>query len=744
MMTMRVSWVRGALVAQLGLGLFVATARAQGPTASGQVEFGVRTLWNKWARASAKFSEYEAIPRGLFISQATVGLGWGATGYYVTLRAQDATERDQHVRLRGGRYGRWEFGLEFDRLPHAFSNTGRSIYTQTEPGVFRLPDDVQARLRVISTTDTDPTTAGVQPNLAQLQALVDGLARPVALSLRRERGAATFRYNPTPRWDLKLRYSEENQIGTRPFGATFSFNPAEQPEPIDYRTRQFQANLHWSDQNWTVQLGYAGSGFHNRVNAMVWDNPFRETNVAGSPAAGQTDMYPSNSTHQGTLTAAVGRLPLGSRVTVTAAYGVMLQDDSLLPFTINTAIVNVPALPAATASGELRTLLLSSTATSRPVRDLTLTFRYRTYQRDNRTPSLVFSDYVRTDQVLGGVARRNLPVGYTRQNAGVEAAWRVLEPVSVRAGYDWEGWDREHRETPSTSERTLGGAVDVNGGRGLLVRASFRRSDRTAHDYDALRVADEAFPNGEPGLGQLDALRKFDQASRERNRAELLARVSPLDNLDLSASYWLTDDVYNESAYGMLKSRSEGPAFEVTYSPTPRVTLFAEYARELNTLNMRSRQRTPASGTTPANDKPDNDWVSDVRDRANTYAVGLSGELLPARLRVDLSYSASDGTGLTRTRTPGTPDIVTTARDYPQTTSNIRTAHATFTYTLARQVDLRFEWRYYRYDEVDYALDPMTPFMGFYDGSSAATVWLGATRPGHRAHVATLSMAYRL
>jgi len=743
MVTMRVRWVRGALAAQLGLGLFVATAPAQA-TASGQIEFGVRTLWDKWARASSKFSEYEDIPRGLFISQATARWDWGATGSYVTLRAQDALEGDQQVRLRGGRYGRWEFGLEFDRVPHAFSNTGRSIYTQTAPGIFRLPDDVQARFRVISTTDTDPTTPGVQPNLAQLQALVDGLARPVPLSLRRQRGAATLRYNPTPRWDLRLRYSEENQRGTRPFGATFSFSPTEQPEPIDYRTRQLQANLQWSEKNWTVQLGYAGSGFHNRISALVWDNPFRETDVAGNPAAGRTDMYPSSRTHQGTLTAAVGRLPLRSRVTITAAYGVMLQDDSLLPFTINTAIANVPVLPAATASGELRTLLLSSTATSRPVRNLTLGFRYRTYQRDNRTPSLVFSDYVRTDQVLGGAARRNLPVGYTRQNAGLEATWRVLEPVSLRAGYDWEGWDREHRETPSGSERTLGGAVDVTPGYRLFVRASFRHSNRTAHDYSAHRVADEKFPNGEPGLAELDALRKFDEASRERNRAELIARVSPLDNLDLSANYSLTDDVYNESAYGMLKSRGAGSALEVTYSPTPRVTLFAEYAHELNTISMRSRQRTPASGTTPANDKPDNDWVSDVRDRNNTYAVGLSGELVPARLRADLSYSASDGNGLTRTRTPGTPDIVTTAEDYPQTTSNIRTARATFTYTLARQVDLRFEWRYYRYDEVDYALDPMAPFMGFYDGSSAATVWLGATRPGHRAHVATLSMAYRL
>jgi len=178
----------------------------------------------------------------------------------------------------------------------------------------------------------------------------------------------------------------------------------------------------------------------------------------------------------------------------------------------------------------------------------------------------------------------------------------------------------------------------------------------------AFRVAEEAFPDGEPGLGQLDVLRKFDQASRERTRSELLARVSPLDNLDLSASYSLTDDVYNEAGtYGMLKNRGAGPAFEVAYSPSPRFTLFGEYARELNTMSMLSRQRNPASGTAPANDKPDNDWATDVRDVANTYAVGLSGELLPGRLRAELSYSASDGNGLTQTRTPGTPDIVTTA-----------------------------------------------------------------------------------
>ncbi|MBI4519467.1 MAG: MtrB/PioB family decaheme-associated outer membrane protein [Gemmatimonadetes bacterium] len=730
-----------AVAALSGLALFAATARAQGPSPSGEVRFGGRQLFGD--RASSKFAEYQSIPDGWFLDRVDLRLDWGQTGHYLALRASDALEGDQQVRLRAGRAGRWELGLEFSKLPHAYSNTGRTLYTETAPGVFRLPDDVQAQLRTISTTDTDPTRSGVQPDLAKLQALVDGLARPLGLSSLREQFAASFRYSPAPRWDLRVRYSQENQRGRRPVGATFSFNATEQAEPLDYKTQQLQASLQWSANAWTVQLGYTGAILRNRVDVLLWDNPFRETDAAGASAAGRIDLYPDNTTHQGTLSAAVN-LPLRSRWTATAAYGVTLQDDSLLPFTTNSAVANVPVVPAATANGEMRTFVLGSTLTTRPVRDLSLTFRYRLYDRDNRTPSLLFSNYVRTDQVLGGAARRNLPIAYSRQTAGVEASWQILRPISLRGGYEWEDWDREHRDVLSTTEHTYSGAVDVTQGGWLLLRAAFRRSDRTAHDYEAHRVAEETFPEGEPGLGQLEGLRKFDLASRERDRAELIARVGAWDNLSVSASYTLTDDLYGESEYGLLTNRAGGPALELTYSPFSRLSLFAEYAREENRLSMRSRQRTPASSTTPANDKPDNDWVSDVRDLVNTYAAGLSGELLADRLGIDLSYSVSDGNGRTGTRTPGQPDLVTTAVDYPAIVSDLRLVCATVSYSFSQRVGLRFDYRYEKYDQIDFALDPMTPFMGNVDAGSALTTWLGATRPDYRAHLASLSLTYRL
>jgi len=728
------------LTALGGLALLSATASAQTVSPRGEIEFGTRQLFGDLA--SSKFLEYRSIPEGPFLNRLALGLDWPERGYYVSLSALDALEGDQSVRVGAGQHGRFAFTFDYGKTPHLFSTSTRTIYTETAPGVFALPNQVQSTLRTILTTDTDAATAGVQPDLASLEAIVEGLARPVAADLIREKGTASLRYTPAPAWDVQVQYSLENQRGARPFGATFSFSPSEQAEPIDYRTHDVRASVEWSAESWSVQAGYQGSIYRNEVDVLIFDNPFQPTDAAGNPSRGQIDLYPDNAAHQGTLSAAL-KLPLESRWTASAAYGVFSQNDAFQPFTINPAVANVPSLPATSADARIKTLLLNTAVTTRPVRPLTVTARYRRYDRNNETPSLDFANYVRTDQLLGGVVRRNLPIAYTRQDASVETSWRVVGPVAVRAGYNWEGWDREHRETIATDDHTLSGAVDVTHRGWLFLRAAFRRSDRTAHDYEAHRVADETFPAGEPGLGQLEELRKFDQADRERDRAELIARVSPGDQLSFSVTYSLTNDTYDKSEYGVLASKSWSPAVELSYSPVPRLSFFADYAHEHNSWSMRSRQRVPATATAPANDKPDNDWISDIESPVNTYGVGASGWLLPERLQLDLSYSFSDGNGRTATRTPGTPDLVTTAVDYPDIVSDLQSLNATLRYDLGPRVAVRFDYRFEEYNQEDFALDPMTSFMGNLEAISAGSVWLGATRPDFRAHISSLSLSYR-
>ncbi|MBI4539935.1 MAG: MtrB/PioB family decaheme-associated outer membrane protein [Gemmatimonadetes bacterium] len=719
-----------------GLVLFSATAAAQVPNRRGEVQFGSRQIYGEVG--SSKFLEYRSIPEGLFLSRFSMDLDWPDQGYYLSLWGRDPLEGDQTFRLAAGRSGRLAFTFNFDKTPHLFSTAGRSLYSRTGPGVFTIPDQIQNDLKTILATDTDRTLPGVQPDLAALRAVMEGVAQPVDLGLRREKGTASLRYTPTPGWDFQVQYSLENQRGARPFGATFSFNPAEQPEPIDYKTHEIRANVERSGNGWAIQLGYSGSLYRNEVDALVFDNPFQPIDQAGNPSRGRMDLYPDNAAHQGTVSAAVS-LPLQSRLTATAAYGVFSQNDPFVPFTINPTVANVPALPARSADAQIKTTLFNSSLTTRPVPGLSVSMRYRLYDRSNETPSLVFPGYVRTDQVLTAVARRNLPIAYSRQNASLDASWQILGPITVRGGYEWEGWEREFRESLTTDENTLSGAVDVTEGGWLFLRAAFRRSDRTVEDYHAEHVLHEAFPAGEPAgtLEPLEELRKFDQAARDRTRAELIARLTPGDKLSLSASYTLTDDDYHESEYGVSKNKGHGPAVELSYSLSPRLTVFAEYAREENTWNMRSRQRQPG------NDKLINDWLSDIRDRVDTYGAGLSGQLLPEKLALDLTYNLSDGTGQTNTWTPLKPDIVTTAANYPGIVSDQHVFNAALRYYFGPGLETRLDYRFEKYDQVDFALDRMTPFMGFVEAASAGTFWLGGIRPDYRAHVLSVSFGYR-
>lgn len=75
---------------------------------------------------------------------------------------------------------------------------------------------------------------------------------------------------------------------------------------------------------------------------------------------------------------------------------------------------------------------MNYTLASNPLPALSLTARYRSYDYNNDTPSLVFPNYVRTDQSLSGLARRNLPYAYSRQNLSLDAIWQFFQKHALK------------------------------------------------------------------------------------------------------------------------------------------------------------------------------------------------------------------------------------------------------------------------------------------------------------------------
>jgi MtrB/PioB family decaheme-associated outer membrane protein len=707
----------------------------------GEIEIGGSQLYGE--RGSSKFEEYREIPRGLFLDLLKLDVENKEQSRFYQFRAKDAVEEDQNYLLRLGGYGKYEVNLEWDQLPHVFSNTGRSLFGG-DPGNLTISSLIRTTLQTAA--------APAAPDTATIRTTVNENVRGIDLRLRRDTGRVGFRYTPTPGWDIRLGYSNEGREGSRPFGAnirtntTSAFNTVEIPEPIDYRTHDVGASAEYATDRWSVRLGYTGSIFTNDLSSFTWDNPFRTTDSATLGAArGRHSLPPDNMAHNVSLSGAVN-LPFASRFMGTISYGLMRQDESFLPHTIN-SLLAPSALPAGSLDGKIDTLLMDYVLNTRPHRDVSLTARYRYYRLDNDTPELTFLDYVQADRSVVGAGatvpdRRSLALEYTKHNAGLDVGWRPLSQISLKAGYGWERYDRKNRDANITDEHSGKAAVDLTPTDWLVLRASYLHARRRFDEYDHEKfVGEHTFPAGEPAgtLPQHSSLRKFDMADRDRNRVELLGQLTPLETLTFTATFGLGKDDFKDVGFGITDDENWSAAADIVYVPIPGLALFANYTREEFKSKLRSRQRGGTAGDTSAND-----WASDMKDIVDTVGAGLDLALIPKRLDLKLGYSYSTATGKVRARPLGTPTVVGfTAVDYPDTKSRLHQLEAALRYHLAANFSAKLSYIYERYLERDFATDVMQPYMVDLDSGASRSIFLGATQPNYEAHFVGLSFRFK-
>ena len=736
-------------------------AYAQGEQGErGRIEFGVRQIYGD--RQSAKFNEYRDLPKGFFIRHSE----WSFHNlldntFFFTAQTRYSRNQDQSYLFDLGRHRKYHLELLWDQTPHVFTNTAKSFFVETSPGVFTVPGAVRSFLQ------SNPPTA---TNVASLQAVLDS-AHLLDMSLRSDKGAGTFTFTPASDWTVQLGYSKEKKKGYRPFGTTInSFtSPIELPEPIDYRTHQVKTGAEYAIDRGGIQATYVGSIFNNEVSTLVWDNPFRTTDAfpAGG-SRGRLDLYPDNNAHRLRFAGALN-IPHSTRFMASIVPGWMRQNDPFLPFTINTAdpttatnpgpcpgkaLTDVGCLPGQSLGGSKQTLAMNYTLTSKAIRNFPLTFRYRSYDYNNNTPSITFSQYISTDGSLSSaiVPRRSLPYAYDRKTLGLDASWDFLKNSDVKFLYEWERMDREHREVEQSTEHSVGAAFDLNPLNWLLFKASYRHSQRDPEEYE---VNEESFPQGEgTALGELHSLRKLDQAERTRHRAEALLQLTPVDQFSFGASYGTTQDGYQKSGciwlgydqcYGLLKDISYNYTFELTYTPRSDLSLYAEYTREKYNYRQRSRQRTAT------NDNPNNDWETDRRDLVDVWATGVDASLLSDKVLFNAFWNLSAAKNRILTRAlgtsgaPGTPTFLpVTAQNYPDTSNRWHQLVTTLRFPLKGGFTPQLQYRYEKYDRVDFQLENVAQYPTL-DPSSATAIYLGvgADIPGYDAHIVEASLEYR-
>jgi len=727
---------RSALLALVFLWKPALYAQNEGPQ-NGILEIGARALAGD--RASSQFDEYRTLLPGFFVQRFIWNWpGNGGSKYFLTCQARsillrDAEGReDSDYRCTAGKYGKFRLDFKMNETPHVFTNTAETLFAESAPGVYTVP--ASTRLNLSSNPILLP------------QVLAAGL-QPFNTSLERKLFGGTFTYTPVENWAIQLQYSHEKKQGYRPLGTTTDLftNQLEMQEPIDYGVDEIKVGTEFSTTKGAFQADYSASFFSNNMKAIVWDNPFVETDSVGAAARGRMGLPPDNS-EQSLDFAGAYNLNSCTRVMASISPEWMRQNQAFLPETINAAIPNVPALPASSLNGRKTTLAMDYTLTSRPRSSVELTARYRSYDYSNDTPSLFFSSYVATDASLEGLARKSLPYGYNSQHLELDASWEFWKGQTFKLGYDWEELDRQHRDVGQSVENSGSASLDLNPKKWINLKSSYKHADRAPKLYE---LNTESYPTGcgptcLAGDPQLTLMMRFDEAARNRDQADALLEVDPTDRLTFSASFGTLQDRYQDTVYGLNRSKYGSYGADLSYQLTSGISIFGEYAHEQDRYDQTSRQRSSPLELPSLNI---NDWQSNISDLIHTMGGGIEGKWSRPDITLDAFYGLSIAKGNIATSAlypAATPGFhVTTAQDYPETGERFHQLTVTAKRHLGPNASAKLEYRYEHYSNVDFQTEVMSPYMVPLDPSTSTSIFLGARIPGYNVHIVSAALEYR-
>ena len=659
-------------------GLFVITiasvARAQ---AGGQTEpqvgsFDVGGRVSDVEGDDARFQRYRDLRDGAFLENFKYRRETDA--WLFTSDFAHVGYRDQRYDGSFNRFGKVKAWFQWDQIPLFYSSVTQTPYLESSPGVLELTDETQ---------------------LASSLAIVVGTAFPIELRQRRDIARFGVLVTPTPHMDLLLNVASTRRDGHMPWSATFGFgNAVEVAAPLDQRTTDLNLAAEWGIDRGSVRVQYDGSWFNNNVQTLVWDNPLRLTDspTAGS-SRGRLALAPNSTMNAVSVTGAL-RLPARSRATAYVSLGAWNQDQDLLPFTINSAILPI-RLDRPTAQAEARISAINLNFTSRPADRLWLNVRYRRYDFDNQTPAFHVTSSVAYDQTLQtSLLTATEPFGYVRNWVDGDASYDLTSFAALRVGYGLEDVDRSFRLFETTKEHTFRASIDSTGNHIVTLRGVYEHSTRTGAGLDE-EVLDD--------IGEQISLRQFDISNRTRNRFSTILQVMPIAQLGLNATIGLGKDDRPDADFGLQEAQTRFYSVGLDAAPSDTVSASLTWGFDKYTSLQRSRQANPGVQF----DDPTRDWSTDGLDRVQYVSASLDLRKAIPKTDVQFGYDFNRSTGRYVYLLPSNSTL-TTPQQLPDVLNEIHRVTAGGKYFFARRLAAGITYWYDKYRVEDFALGPQT------------------------------------
>ncbi|MFQ5790124.1 MAG: MtrB/PioB family outer membrane beta-barrel protein [Acidobacteriota bacterium] len=732
---------------------------------------------------SAKFELNRDVPSGFVLERFLWSFSSEDGKSFVQARSRDAVQEDQLFSVRAGFANKVNLRVDWTRSPHRYGDRAVFVPGRVSASAYRFNDFSQQQLE-------DPDGNGVPFYLepggvggdnalaANLMNQVLGGQNTFSLSTERETGSFALSITPSPEFNVNVDFSREWRDGLRAAGSgtyqritdingdgrtdfdyLFSLRGMEVPATVDYVTTRVSADANYSNGRWFGQAGVSLSSFDNDVLGITYDNPFWFTDTLATSGVrrglwneGRMSLPPSNDAWNLSFTGGVA-LEGNTQITATVSRGQLSQNDPFLPVTTNTALIGTvdvngdgvidPAddptvastLPRRSLDATVDTTVLGLRITSRPSRRVRLTGRFRLYDYDSGyDPFLVpyRAEYVesRLKPDFHGASLLHVPIDFRRTRFGADAELKASDtfkivPFAERVLFDRDqyvdrdggAFDRDagFRAVPRTTENRFGVGLLFSPARDFGGRLTYRRADR---DFEG------AYQVG--FSGELEEMRQFDVAKRERNTVDLQLDFLASRPASFSVGFRLSDDDYPDSVYGRQSGKEQGVNFNVNYGAGEKVNFFA--FAEWSRMEIDSHLRTKCKNCKPPPGfdfkkpwgVPNFDWFSDYTD--TTTAIGGGAVVGPDSGRYSLELQANYVLGnvgqLTRNpappldlANPGNPVAqVALGVDFPDQESELFTGEVRFTRRLNDQVSLGLGYLVEVFNLSDFMWDPMQPY----------------------------------
>lgn len=590
--------------------------------------------------ASSKFEEYRQVPKGP--SMPTFSFMGSQDGKDFAVFGQNVSKTDQ-------RYTGWArlpgFGLTFDynSIPHSMGNDARTIHTEIAEGVWSMNPTLRQALG--DAVDAVPAASRIYPFYLALLGPTLATVNSVDITSLRQRGNIEVNLSDSLPFDLRLTYLREAKTGARGASAGDILGVAspvvDVPEPLNEITQDFGIRWTYAFKRGNAHASVNRNIYNDRVSALIIDNPFRATDFVytttaapGGPAAARFSTSPDNEATRG----AVGfqlKFPHQTRVAGDVAIGRWTQNDSFLPYTINSVILtpsgaranDVAALQERSLNGKMNTSSYHLSFGSRPVKDLSVRMRYRFYDYKDKTDRWVItgdtSGSPDRSWTAAGTPTAEEPYGHATANrtdasngrfdaqVGYDLGEVTLEAAYRRLDTEWVGRANSSGTDGTENGYTLSALFHAREWLGF--RGSFDQGKRSVSGLVA---------------GSVGALQGVmaDHAEREQTRAGVDIELTPSDKFGVTLAYARRSDDYpnrpdkvvgnSATKSGLLEANYDSFTLDFDFTPSERAELVAFYTYEKS--NEVNQWVTLTSGAL------NNLLRYAPRERGDTY--GLSGQ----------------------------------------------------------------------------------------------------------------------